>query len=138
MEDRVFNRLTIEINRAYYTFKRYMAPSTFAFLYIEKELTPTQLGEFVRISDKFLEVDKNHYFINFVFTEQDGAFKASQNLILNLDIFFQDSVSCIAIDTFDASKSPRIVINRLHQILKETKKNPYSRIEDEDVLNGII
>ena len=138
MEDRIFKRLTIEIDRAYYTFTRYMAPSTFAFLYSEKELTPTELGDFVRISDKFLQIDKNHYFINFVFTEQDGAFKASQNLILNLDIFFKDSSSCIAIDTFDASKSPRIVINRLHQILKETKKNPYSRIEDEDVLNGIV
>jgi len=138
MNDRIFNRLTIEINKAYYTCTRYKILSTFAYLYHEKELTPAELGNFVRISDQFLQVDEHHYFINFSHTEQDGAFKASQNLLLYLDKHFNTTTSCIAIDTFNVSQSPKIVLNRLVQILDETRKNSYTRIEDEDILNGII
>lgn len=138
MDNKILNRLTIEINKAYYVYKRYKVLSTFAFIYSEKELTPTELGKFVRISDQFLQIDEHHYFINFVHTEQNAAFKASQNLLLYLDKHFNNTTSCIAIDTFDISNTPRMVMNRLKQILDETKKSSYTRIEDEDILNGII
>ena len=138
IDEKVFNRLKVEINRTYYTFKRYMSPSTFAFLYFEGDLSVEDLGEFLRISDKFLKVDDNHYFINYMFTEQHGAFKASQNLLLNLDKHFENNASCIAIDKFDTNKTPRIVINRLMEILRETQKHSYTRIEDESILNDIL
>jgi len=138
INDKIFKRLEIEVKKTYYTFTRYLSPSTFAFLYFEGELSVEELGEHLRISDKFLKIDDNHYFINYMFTEQNGAFKASQNLLLNLDKHFENTKSCIAVDTFDANKTPRIVINRLMEILKETQKSSYSRIEDESILNGVL
>lgn len=138
MDDYIKNRLKIEINKAYYTKKRYSVPSTFAILYHEKELDVAQLGKFVRISDHLLKMDDHHYFLNFAFTEQDGAFKASQNLIMYLDKYFNDTTSCVAIDTFDITLSPTIVLNRLMQILNETRKNSYTRIEDENILNELF
>ncbi|QSZ42232.1 hypothetical protein GJV85_08935 [Sulfurimonas aquatica] len=138
MNANIRNRLNIEIKKAYYVFTRYKSPCTFAILYHEEELHVAKLGEFVRISDHLLKVDDNHYFINFAFTEQNGAFKASQNLILYLDKHFNNRTSCIAVDTFDSTHSSTIVINRLMQILQEIKKDPYSRIEDENILNGLV
>lgn len=137
MDKHIKERLEIEINKAYYIAKRYKSPSTFAVLYHEKELSLEKLGDYVRISDHILKMDDNNYFIHFTFTEQDGAFKASQNLIVYLDHHFNDRSSCMAIDTFDLSHSPTIVINRLMQILTETKKSSYTRIEDENILNGM-
>ncbi len=138
MDDYIKNRLTIEINKTYYVAKRYQVTSTFAILYYEGELTVNDLGKFVRTSDHLLKIDDNNYFINYAFSEQDGAFKASQNLLLYLDKHLNNQTSCIALDTFDITKSPTIVLNRLTQILNETKKNEYSRIEDENVLNEIF
>jgi len=138
MQDHIKKRLEIEINKSYYTAKRYGAISTFVFLYHEKELPVAVLGKFVRISDHLLKIDDNHYFINFTFTEPEDAFKAAQNLLLYLDKHFNNRTSCIALDNFDTSQSPRIVLNRLMQILKETQKNSYTRIEDENILNEII
>ena len=138
MEDIIRKRLEIEINKAYYTSKRYHTVSTFAFLYHEKPLPVDILGSYVRISDHILKVDEHHYFINFTFTEQTGAFKAAQNLLLYLDKYFNNRTSCIALDTFDTTQSPRIVLNRLIQILQETKKHSYCRIEDENILNEMI
>jgi len=138
IDEKIFKRLEVEVKKTYYTFTRYLSPSTFAFLYFEGELSAEELGDFLRISDKFLKIDNNHYFINFMFTEQHGAFKASQNLLLNLDKNFENTKSCIAIDRFDTNKTPRIVINRLVEILKETQKSSYSRIENESILNGVL
>ena len=138
INEKVFKRLEVEVKKTYYTFTRYLSPSTFSLLYFEGNLSVEKLGEFLRISDKFLQIDENHYFINYMFTEQHGAFKASQNLLLNLDKHFKNQKSCIAIDIFDTNKTPRIVINRLMEILKETQKSSYSRIEDESILSGII
>ena len=101
-------------------------------------MEPIELGQFVRKSDHFIRLDDNYTFMNFEFTEQDKAFKAAQNIIMSLDTFFGDTSTKIAIDTFDTNKSPQIVYNRLEQILKEIQKDPYSRIDDENVLNGII
>jgi len=138
MDENIFNRLQISINKTYYTTKRYSIPSTFALIYHKKSLTPQELGAFVRKSDHFIKIDENHYFINFMFTEQNNAFKASQNLILSLDKYFNDQSTAIAIDTFDESNSPRLVFNRLKQILNEVKADSYSRIEDESILNGVL
>ncbi len=138
MSDELFNRLRIEINKTYYTSSRYKVEFTFALLYHKKELSIDELGDLIRVSDIFFQIDDEHYFINFAFTEQDGAFKASQNLIVYLDKHFQDFTSCIAIDTFDKSKTPKMVLNRLKQILHEIKRNPESRIEDDSILNKMI
>ena len=138
MTPSILNRLNILIKKAYYTHERYKLPATFALMYHHKALEPIELGQYVRKSDLFIPIDENHYFINFASTEQSAAFKACQNLIFSLDKHFEDTDTIIAVDTFDASKSPNIVFNRLQQILKETKKDPYSRIEDENILNGII
>ncbi|MEA1982014.1 MAG: hypothetical protein U9N39_00605 [Campylobacterota bacterium] len=138
MNKNIFNRMKVSINKAYYTATRYDVDATFAYLYHEKELSIEELGKFVRISDQFMPIDKNHYFIHFAFTSHNDAFKASQNLIYHLDKHFNDASSSIAIDTFDTSKTSTIVYNRLVQILNEIKQNPYSRIEDEEVLNGIV
>ena len=138
MEDFIKNRLKIEINKAYYIAKRYKSLSTFAILY-HKDILPVDiLGKFVRISDHLLKIDDHHYFINFTFTHQEDAFKAAQNLLLYLDRHFNNRTSCIALDTFNITQSPTIVLNRLIQILHETKKSSYTRIEDENILNEIV
>jgi len=138
MEERIKNRLKIEINKAYYSYKRYKVDSTFAILYHEQELPVDKLGKIVRLSDLLLKVDEHHYFINFVHTNHNNAFKAAQNLLLALDNYFNNNTSAIAIDTFDISQTPTLVINRLTQILKEIQKNPYTRIDDENILNEIV
>lgn len=138
MDERLFNRLQILVNKTYYTATRYKTPATFAYLYHEGELNVQDLGRFVRISDHFIQMDENHYFINFAYTKQDNAFKASQNLLHALDKYFNNSSACIAIDTFNTSKSPTVVYSRLKQILDAIKKSPYSRIEDENILNEMV
>ena len=138
MQNSLFNRIKIDIERAYYISDRYNATSAFALLYHEKELSPSELGTIIRISDIFIKIDENHYFINFVHTNHTQAFKAAQNLLHALDSHFNDNSSAIAIDTFDVKQPANLVINRLEQILKEVKKNPYNRIDDENILNEII
>lgn len=137
MKDNIFNRIKVEIKKAYYASQRYGVESTFALIYHEKAFNVEELGLYVRISDHFIKIDDNHYFMNFAFTSQNDAFKASQNLVLYLDKHFNDRTTCIAIDTFDTTHTCQIVYNRLMEILKETKKSSYTRIEDENILNGI-
>jgi hypothetical protein len=138
MEERIKQRLHIEINKAYYSYKRYKIETTFAMLYHEKELPIDKLGHIVRISDHLLKIDEHHYFINFVHTNHNNAFKASQNLLHALDKHFNNNSSAIALDTFNTAQTPNLVINRLWQILKEVQKNSYSRIDDENILNDMI
>ena len=138
MNDSILNRMRVQIKKIYYTHTRYKVPATFAMLYHEKELTVIELSKFVRISDHLLKIDDNHYFITFSHTAHNEAFKASQNLILYLDSFFQNRTSCIAIDTFDTNNSQAIVYNRLMQILDVIRKMPYSRVEDENILDGYL
>ena len=137
MKDNIFSRIEIEIQKAQYAYKRYSSPSSFALLYHEKKLSPEQLSIFVRLSDKFLDIGDNVYFITFSYTSSDDVFKAAQNLLQELDKFFNNRTSCIAIDTFNAGNSPRMVLQRLSQILNETKKRSYTRIEDESILDTI-
>lgn len=138
MEERLFNRLQILVKKAYYIQTRYNLNSTFAYFYFEGDLTVVDLGNFLRISDQFIQLDENHYFVNFSFTKQSDAFKASQNLLVYLDKHLQNRSTTIAIDTFDTSKSARVVLKRLQQILSATRKKQDSRIEDEDVLNELF
>ncbi len=135
MQANVFKRLEIEIKRVNYAYTRYKAEATFAFLYHENELTPLDLGAFVRLTDKFVKVDEHTYFMIYAFTSQEDAFKASQNLLYNLDKSFNNVTTCIALSAFDISNSPHMIINKLTQILQETRKNSYGRIEDENILN---
>lgn len=130
----ILNRINVLVKKTYYTYERFQVNATFALLYHEKPLSVVELSSYVRISDQLMQLDENHYFIIFSFTEQDNAFKASQNLVHNLDIHFNNSTSCVALDTFDPSKTYQNVLNRLKQIMTETRKNPYVRIETEDIL----
>ncbi|DAB39547.1 MAG: hypothetical protein A2023_06335 [Sulfuricurvum sp. GWF2_44_89] len=130
----ILNRINVLVKKTYYTYERFQVNATFALLYHEKPLSVVELSSYVRISDQLMQLDENHYFIIFSFTEQDNAFKASQNLVHNLDIHFKNSTSCVALDTFDPSKTYQNVLNRLKQIMTETRKNPYVRIETEDIL----
>ena len=138
MNENVKNRLKIEIKKAYYTSKRYAQETTFAILHHDKELEIDILGKMVRVSDLLIKIDENHYFIFFKFTNQTQAFKASENVLLELDNYFNTTNSCIGLDAFDINKSPTIVINRLMQILNEVKKNKFLRIEDENILNDMV
>jgi len=138
MTDKVFNRFEIEIKKAYYAYERYKSVSSFVLLHHERALSVEELSMFLRVSDKILEIDQNIYFINFTFTSGEHTFKASQNLLLELDKHFNCRDSYIAMEAIDIANSPRMVINKLMQILEETKKHSYSRIEDESILNAMI
>jgi len=138
MSSEIEVRINAEINRAYYTYDRYKADATFALVYHDKELGLEALGEYVRISDRFVKMDENNFFMLFHFTDANEASKASQNLLLKLDNHFHDTSTCIAIDTFNTSNSTKVVLNRLNQIIKETRKNSFTRIEYEDILDSII
>ncbi|MDD5400420.1 MAG: hypothetical protein PHQ93_04445 [Sulfurimonas sp.] len=127
---------SILINKTYYIYRRYNIQATFALLYHNEPLSIVDLSKFVRLSDQFIQIDKNHYFIIFEFTSQKNAYKASQNIIYNLDKHFNTHKGCyIAIDSFDITKSPQNVLNRLKQILIEVRKNPCVRVEVEDILD---
>lgn len=138
MDDNIKNKLKIEVEKAYYSAKRYKVEFTFALLYHEEELPVDKLSQFMRVSDYLLKIDENHYFIILPNTEHNKAFKALQNLIMYLDRYFNNYTSCIGIDTFDISLSPTIVFNRLMKILSETKKHLNSRIENENILDELI
>ncbi|MDD2790378.1 MAG: hypothetical protein PHU40_06865 [Sulfurimonas sp.] len=138
MDEDNFKRVKIEIKKIYYAHSRYHTIATFALLYHLKPIDVGELGKYLRISDHFVRIDEHHFFLNFTNTRQENAFKAAQNLLHYLDRYFQDTTSCIAIDTFDISKSPQIVINRLIQILDATTRHSYERIEDENILNELI
>ncbi|WP_428737346.1 hypothetical protein [Sulfurimonas sp.] len=130
------HRVNVLINKAYYSTKRYKTFASFVYIYHEKEISNETLGSFMRLTDNFVQVDQNHVFVNFTFTEQSNVFKAAQNLLFKLDNYFQDTTSCAAMDTYDINKSADIVFRRLQQILEETKQNSFNRIEDEEILNS--
>jgi hypothetical protein len=138
IDERLFNRLQVFIKKAYYGYSRYNFNSTFAYLYFEGDLSVVDLGKFLRVSDHFIQLDENHYFIDFAYTKQNDAFKASQNLLVYLDKHLNNTSACVAIDTFDVSKSATVVFNRLQQILDATRKKEDSRIEDEKVFNELF
>ncbi|PNV82461.1 MAG: hypothetical protein C0627_09860 [Sulfurimonas sp.] len=129
------NRVDVLIKKTYYIYKRFNVQATFAMLYHEKPLSVVELSEFIRVSDQLIELDENHYFIIFAFTSAENAYKASQNIVHKLDNHLNSTNSCIALDAFDVAKTPQNVFNRLKQILSETRKHSYARIEMEDILD---
>lgn len=131
-------RINAEINRAYYTFERYKVDATFVLVYHKEPLGLEELGKYVRISDRFVKYDDNHFFMLYHFTAEKEAYKASQNLLLKLDNHFNNTTTCIAIDNFNPSNTTKVVLNRLNQIIKETRKNSFARIEYEDILDSFI
>lgn len=135
MNSSIINRLNVLVKKTYYNFERFRVHATFALLYHEKPMEVVELSHYVRTSDHLIQLDDHHYFIIFAFTTQDNAYKASQNIIHKLDNFFMDNDSFIALDTFDPAKSSHSVLSRLQQILAETRKNPFVRIENEEILD---
>lgn len=131
MDEHIKNRLVIEIEKAYYISKRYNAVTTFSFLYFEGELDSSSLGKFIQISDHILKIDANRYFINYTFSKQQEAFKASRNLLLHLDKHLSNSCTRIALDTFDITRPPLNVLDNLSNILEKIKNNDRVRIEDK-------
>jgi hypothetical protein len=137
MDDGILNRIEIEIKKAYYSHKRYKVDVTFALLHTDNELTTQELSLYVRISDHLIKLDENNYFIQFTHTKQENGFKAAKNLIIYLDKHFNNSKSYIAIDTFNTLNSPKMVLNKLIQIINEMKKRSCSRVEDETILDKL-
>jgi len=135
METNMLGRVKIQIRKSYYTHDRYKTEATFALLYHNQPLQHTELGEFVRISDHFIKLDDHHYFITFAHTGFNAAYKASQNLVLHLDNFFNETTSCVALDSFDTSNSVQIVLSRLEKILEVARHSPFARIQDENALD---
>lgn len=132
------NRYDHMVEKTYYIHKRYGVPATFALLHHSQPLNVETLGSFMRLSDHVIQVDENHYFIIFSFTEEASAHKAAQNLLRHLDSHFSEPCSCIAIDSFDTSKAPNSVLCRLKQILTEIRKHGFKRIDNDNILDGFL
>lgn len=135
MNSNIINRIHVLIKKTYYTHDRFKVPATFAMLYHEEPLNVIDFSKHIRISDQVMQLDLHHYFIIFAFTPSENAYKASQNIIHSLDNHFNNRTSYIVTDSFDSTRSPQSVVNRLEQILAETRKNPYVRIETEEILD---
>jgi hypothetical protein len=132
------NRYEHMVEKTYYIHRRYGVVATFALLYHEEPLAVDVLGSFIRISDHIIPIDENHDFIIFAFTSETNAHKAAQNLLGRLDNYFGSHTCCIALDKFDTDIAPQHVLSRLRQILGESRKHSYARIETESVLDGIF
>ena len=138
LNDQTRKRLESEVNRVHDACKRYGSTTSSAIVYHEKDLDLELLGSFLRKNDKIVELDNNHHFIMFCYTSESEAYEAAKNLLSKLDKHFKNTTSCIAIDSACKNDSTNMMINKLLQILKETKKNSISRIEYEDILDEIV
>jgi hypothetical protein len=134
MSQDISNRINVLVKKTYYTYERFGVNATFALLYHQEPLSVVELAKYVRISDHLMQIDENHYFIIFAFTSHENSYKASQNIVHSLDKHFNNHTSCIALDSFNPSKTHQTVLNRLKQIMAETRKDPYMRIEGEEIL----
>lgn len=123
------------VKKAYYTNERFHLNVTFALLYHEPPLPIVELSKYIRITDHIISLDEHRYFIIFSYTSHENAYKACQNAVHSLDKYFNNFTTCIALDTFNTSKSVPIILHRLEQILAETKKSSYIRVETEDILD---
>ena len=135
LDDELKTRLNAEVVRAHYTYDRYNAESTFALVYHEEDIPLDKLGSFVRVSDRLVRVSDKMHFVIFNFTPQNDAYKASRNLLKSLDNHFHNTTSCIAIDAPSKTDTIHMVMNKLYQILQETRKNSVARIEYADILD---
>ena len=138
IDEDTYKQLDAEIQKTHYNARRYHTVSTFGLLYFEGNLEDKILKEYMRLSDYFLKLNDNYYFLNFHYTDENGAIKAGENLIFNLDKHLQNKNSYIAVDRIDTEESTRSTINRLYQILQEAKKHKNNRVEDENILNELF
>lgn len=138
LDDYLKTRLNAEIGRARYTFERYQADYTFALVYHEKDIELEVIGSYVRVSDKLVKINENMHFVIYNFTTHNEAYDASRNFLNNLDKHFGSTSSCIAIDKPLKTDSTNMVMNKLDQILQETKKSSASRIEYADILDNAL
>ena len=135
MNSEILKRVELLVKKAYYTSERFHLSLTFALLYHEQPLPIIDLSKYIRITDHAISLDEHHYFIVFAYTSHENSYKACQNTVHSLDKYFNNFTTCIALDAFDTSKSVSIVLYRLEQILAETKKSSYIRVETEDILD---
>ncbi len=126
------------VEKVYYLHRRYGVKATFALLYTEEPMRANELNGFLRLSDSTYDIDDFHTFMVFSFTDESGAYKAAENLLPKLDDYFGTRSSCVALDTFDSTNSPQMVLMRLRQILSQVRKERFSRIEDEKILDSHI
>jgi len=138
IDEKTKTRLESEISKVYDACDRYGSDVSSAIVYHEKDIDLTLIGSFLRKNDKIIKLDENHHFVMFFFTTESEAYDAAKHLLFNLDRHFNNKTSCIAIDSACKNNSVNILINKLLQILKETKKNSISRIEYEDILDKIV
>lgn len=135
MDENILNRVNVLVKKTYYTYDRFEVDATFALLYHETPLSVVELSNYVRLSDQLIQLDDHHYFIIFAFTSEENAYKASQNIIHKLDGHFNNHSSSVALDSLNVTMSPKLVLNRLKQIMKEIHKDSHVRIETEDILH---
>ncbi len=138
LDDQTKTRLESEISRVHDACDRYGSDVSSAIVYHEKDIDLSLFGSFLRKNDRVIRLDENHHFVMFFFTSESEAYDAAKNLLAHLDIHFNDKTSCIAIDSACKNDSANMMINKLLQILKETKKNSISRIEYEDILDEVF
>ncbi|MDD4884774.1 hypothetical protein [Sulfuricurvum sp.] len=135
MSGDIMNRVNVLVKKTYYAHERFEIDATFALIYHELPLDVMNLSKHVRVSDHLIQLDEHHFFLIFTFTSEENAYKAAQNILLNLDHYFNNRTTHIALDSFDLARSPQSILNRLRQILTESRKNPFVRIETEDILD---
>ncbi len=136
IRESVKNRFQVMVKKSYYIKQRYNLDFTFALLYHKHPIDVVELSQFIRISDLIIDIDDNHYFIIYQFTDIQETLKATQNLIFNLDKFFNETGSSyVAIDKLDDTVSPMNLLSRLKQIVNYAKTNKINRVETEEVLD---
>ncbi|MDX9813152.1 MAG: hypothetical protein WC144_06730 [Sulfurimonas sp.] len=136
IRESVKNRFQVMVKKSYYIKQRYNLDFTFALLYHKHPIDVVELSQFIRISDLIIDIDDNHYFIIYQFTDMQETLKATQNLIFNLDKFFNEAGSSyVAIDKLDDTVSPMNLLSRLKQIVNYAKTNKINRVETEEVLD---
>lgn len=128
-------RFSLLVKKIYYIHERYQVEATFTMLHVQHPIEMDEVSEMIRRSDEIFQIDPHRFFVAFTFTDQESARQACVNLLKKLDRHFNDHSSSIALDNFDPSKSPQIVVSRLNQILDEIEKRPYIRIENESILD---
>jgi hypothetical protein len=137
IEPEAYERLDKMIQELHYELQRYNEVSTLGLLYVEDDVDDTIFQQYIRLSDKYIKLTKNYYLFNFFHTDENNAIKAAENLVANLDKYFGNNKSYMAVDQTDADASTKSTFNRLYQILQETIKKGTNRVEDENILNEL-
>lgn len=124
------------VKKIYYIHERYQVDATFTMLHVKHPVEVDEIAKMIRSSDEIYGIAPDKFFIAFTFTDQESARRACVNLLKKLDRHFNDHSATIALDDFDPSKSPQVVVSRLMQIIEEISKRPYIRIESESILDS--